>query len=112
MEELIKLRKDGREFYWGRRNIGKLSEDGKRFITTRTPEHLFRKMQAFCFNHELIIELIALNIPKIILIYKNSKGEEKVFITTPKEIRDKGTTIKESIFENQIAMPLGLFEKR
>ena len=106
------LRKKGNEFFWRERNIGRLSEDKKRFITHRFPGHFFIKHQGWGFNKELIDLLIKLKVEKIILIYKRKDGGETLYQTTPNKVRERGTLIKEKDFEEQYILNINEFEKK
>jgi len=106
------IRQKGNEFFWRGRNIGRLSEDKKRFITYRFPGHFFVKYQGWGFNRELIDLLIEQKVEKIVLIYKRKDGGETLYQTTPNRVKERGTLIKEKDFEEQYILNINEFEKK
>ena len=109
---MTEIKQKRNEFFWRERNIGRLSEDKKRFITHRFPGHFFIKHQGWGFNKELIDLLIKLKVEKIILIYKRKDGGETLYQTTPNKVRERGTLIKEKDFEEQYILNINEFEKK
>jgi len=105
-----KFERKGNSFFWNNKFLGRISEDGKRFITTRTQEHFFIKHKGFGFNRRLIEILEKEGIEKVIIYYKRKDGGETLYITDPKTIREKGVLIKEEGFEEQYVLRLEFFE--
>lgn len=106
------LRQEGREFFWGKRNLGSLSFDRKRFITHRSKEHFFRKYGGYSLNLELINKLISLNVETIVLFYKTTNKETICYTINPQKVRLIGINVKESHFENQLVVNLKYFDKK
>ena len=98
----------GNTFYWNNRKLGTICDD--RFVTTRKKEHFYRKIGGFCFNKKMIYRFPVLEVNWIVVIYEAVKQKQELFKVSVEHLIDKGKIIKESEFEEQIALPLTDFD--
>lgn len=89
-----------------------LPDKTKIFVTHRKHFHWFRKYLGWGFNKFLVDELIKNNVKLVVLKYKSKEKKERVYITTPEEIKEHGIEYQApEWFEPQYVLPKKYFEE-
>ena len=82
-----------------KRELGRKVDN--KFVTTRTPKHIYRKENSFGICYDAIPHLIGKNIKTIYFKYKSITGE-KIYTVSLTEFVENGFMVQEQGWEEQL----------